>query len=227
MLVLHEQRGDLKLFTGRLRNSPAGFSICQGFGTSSSSVVNSSRPRDQGAYPPETGPYARRERLPSRQPCRAPRLALHALRAYDSTATPPPATPAIGRRPRCSNKPRRPNRACRSTQLAPTVTAKRTRRSSARPTSLRRPSGGGNGPIVRDIDIQYIGPKTVAKSVHPFQHAHLGRQTSPYSSTRPPQMSRKMCAISTRPASSPTSPLRTSRSAMASRSTSSSSPSRW
>ena len=25
--------------------------------------------------------------------------------------------------------------------------------------------GGGNGPVVRDIDIQYIGPKTVAKSV--------------------------------------------------------------
>jgi outer membrane protein insertion porin family len=70
----------------------------------------------------------------------------------DATATPPPdQAPATNAAPDQSAVPAlAPNGKSKKIVGAPDVQA---------------PMGAGNGPIVRDIDIQYIGPKTVAKSV--------------------------------------------------------------
>ena len=86
-----------------------------------------------------------------------------------TTAAPDAATPATPAAPADSTTP--PPDAAPATPAAPADQAsavapngKKNKKIVGAP-DVQAPMGGGNGPIVRDIDIQYIGPKTVAKSV--------------------------------------------------------------
>ena len=74
-----------------------------------------------------------------------------------------PATPADSATPPADAAPATPAApADQAATVAPN--GKKTKKIVGAP-DVQAPVGNGNGPIVRDIDIQYIGPKTVAKSV--------------------------------------------------------------
>ncbi len=76
----------------------------------------------------------------------------------NDSSTAAPATPAT---PSTDTAPATPATPDTSTAPAPGT---KTKKIVGAPDT-EAPSSGQNGPIVRDIDIQYIGPKTVAKSV--------------------------------------------------------------
>jgi outer membrane protein insertion porin family len=88
--------------------------------------------------------------------------------ASSPAATAAPPTPAA---PADSSTPPPPDQAPAVTNAAPDQSAASALAPNGKAKKIvgapdvQAPAGAGNGPIVRDIDIEYIGPKTVAKSV--------------------------------------------------------------
>jgi outer membrane protein insertion porin family len=133
----------LKLFTGRIRNS--------GFAKALAVVLFVLLP-NEGAFP---------------QTAQLPAASSPAATAAP-TNTPPPdqapsTTPPPDQAPATAATPASPDQSAPATDTTQPEVKKNKKIVTAPDTQA--PGGGESGPIVREINIEYIGPKTVAKSV--------------------------------------------------------------